>query len=152
MTDYQIEPVRSAWSALATKYARVRGNLTANEILSVVVNESNGDAKAYNQNDPSYGLMGVTLLIGKQFCFELTSASDLFTPEKNVEAGSGYMAFLKKKYGLHHPVGVFPPTGWIMMYNLGEPRFLRGERVPDYEAAFLKHRDALDQLTVESAT
>jgi hypothetical protein len=126
--------ISDQWRTLAEKFA-IDG-LTAEEILAVVMSESNGDAGAINPLDPSYGLMGVSLLIGGVYG-QVTNAEQLYDPEINVRAGSWYLNFLKKKYAERFPLdGV---NGWVQIYNLGETKFLKGVRHVGYEEAFVKH-------------
>jgi soluble lytic murein transglycosylase-like protein len=63
--------------------------------------------------------------------------SELLDPALNIEAGSGFLAFLISRYG---------EAGGIQAYNLGETKFRKGLTSPSYLG---KVQDALNQLTVE---
>jgi hypothetical protein len=87
---------------------------------------------AENPADPSWGLMQVTRLIGN-FYGDGGTKEHLLKIDNNLKAGAGFLADLKKKYASR-----FPNHQWVQMYNLGEPKFLRGARVPEYQARFLR--------------
>lgn len=143
MTIYPYQEVFSKWSGLAILWARTRGNLTPSEILATITEESSGNPSSFNPNDPSYGLMGISVPIGKAYA-NVTAGEELYDPTKNVTAGSGFQSYLKKTYALRFPLGV--ERGWIQMYNTGETQFLKGLRVPGYELAFLTHRSAFETM------
>ena len=124
------------WNSLCLEFANNSGVLLPEEIKAIIMIESSGNPNSQNPNDPSYGLMGVTVPIGKEFS-SIQTATDLFDPNINIEAGSGLLAYLKTKYAVRFPLdGV---GGWVQMYNLGEPKFMAGERVPNYEEKFSKY-------------
>ena len=110
------------WVPLAQQFAQVYANLDPAEILAVIWNESTGDPKGSNPGDPSWGLMGVTMLIGKAYA-GVTDNSQLFDPATNVRAGAGYLSALKNEYE-----GQFPD--WPDAYNVGETKFNKGIRSP----------------------
>ena len=150
MVDYQ--KIWTEWAPLATKWAFLRAGLSPCEILAIVIEESDGNVAAVNEADPSYGLMGVSLLIGKQYA-SVNTANRLYDPDTNVKAGSGYLGYLKFRYAKNFPIGA-ARNGWPQCYNLGETRFLKGERAPGYEEAFIAHLSALNpiaQQAVQSA-
>jgi membrane-bound lytic murein transglycosylase MltF len=130
----------SQWQSLADKYALV-SVLDANEILAIIWTESTGNKDSFNPGDPSIGLMGVTNLIGTTYA-GIGTFEDLYDPDTNVRAGSGYLADLKSKYSRTFPLGS-ATGGWVQMYNLGETKFLKGERVTDYETKFQTHFNLL---------
>ena len=130
----------SQWQSLADKYALI-SVLDANEILAIIWTESTGNPNSFNPGDPSIGLMGVTNLIGMTYG-GIQTFDDLYDPDTNIRAGSGYLAELKSKYGRTFPLGS-ATGGWVQMYNLGETKFLKGERVPDYETKFQTHLNTL---------
>jgi len=127
--------------ALAQSYAQVYSNLDPEEIEAVILTESGGNPNSENPADPSVGLMGVTLLIGRAYA-GATSLNQLFDPDTNIKAGAGYLSELKGKYGERFP-NSDPQNGWIQMYNEGEPHFLAGERVVSYQTKYLKHLAAV---------
>lgn len=121
------------WGALAQKYAQIYANLDPEEILAVIWNESTGNPKATNPGDPSWGLMGVTLLIGR-FYAGVTDPNQLFDPETNINAGSAFLSHLKQKYG--------DAPDWPDAYNVGETKFDAGVRsptVPTYSQRYFSH-------------
>ncbi len=128
------------WDELCKKWAQIRGNLKPEEVKAIIMSESSGNEKAVNPSDPSYGLMGVTPLIGKAFA-QAGTKEELFVPETNIKAGSGFLSELKTKYAKAYPL-TDPKNGWVQMYNTGEPKFLKkGVRSPEYQAKFIRYRD-----------
>jgi soluble lytic murein transglycosylase-like protein len=142
---YPYQQVLNDWRALATLWATARGNLEPAEILAIITEESSGNPKAMNPGDPSWGLMGVSLFIGKEYA-GVANGTQLYDPTQNIKAGSGFLSYLKARYANTYPLKDDPPAGWIQAYNLGEPAFLKGERVPGYEQAFLGHLAAFRKL------
>ena len=134
-----VPPAVMQWRQLAEKYAALNPPLTANEVLAIIWSESTGDPNAENPHDPSYGLMQVTLSIGRYFG-DVTSSDELFDPETNVRAGAGFLAHLKNAYGKQFP------DSWPIGYNEGEGNLRRGRQDPDYLAAFNAHMVALSEL------
>lgn len=130
------------WVGLAQKYAQVYANLDPAEILACIWNESTGDPNASNPGDPSWGLMGVTMLIGQAYA-QVTDPSQLTDPETNVRAGAGYLSALKNEYSGQY-------ADWPDAYNVGETKFNKGVRSPlingtTYSQRFYSHVTALDQ-------
>jgi hypothetical protein len=150
MPDYQVQSIWDHWRGIAETTAILYGNLRVTEILAIITEESNGEPNAVNKADPSFGLMGVSLDIGQEFCSSVQIAADLFDPVKNIRAGSGFLSYLKKKYEVLYPLTQSQYRGWVQMYNLGETRFRRGERVPGYEQAYLGHLAALDAIAAKA--
>jgi soluble lytic murein transglycosylase-like protein len=93
--------------------------------------ESSGDPNAVNPSDPSTGLMGVTPLIGRAYADLKGTDVEVLELLKNLAtnmmAGTGFLAHLKFRYG-----GTLSADVWVQAYNLGETKFDRGARVPDY--------------------
>ena len=94
---------------------------------AVIQKESSWDPDAINPDDPSYGIMQVTVPIG--IAYGIISSADeyreLLKPEKGMRAGCRFLAYLVRTY---------PLDSAIQMYNLGETKFRKGIRVPDYLA------------------
>lgn len=111
------------WASLAQSFAQKYSILDPEEILAVVWNESTGNPAAVNPGDPSYGLMGVTIPIA-QYYGGVNTAASLADPSTNMNAGAGFLADLKSKYSAQHP------NDWPDAYNVGETKFLAGERSP----------------------
>lgn len=117
------------WNDLCSQYSTQFPNLAPNEIKAVIMIESSGNPNSSNPSDPSWGLMGITLPIGIQYA-EVTQSSDLLDPATNIEAGAGFMSYLKGKY--------FDGTtnNWIAAYNEGETSFLAGNADSAYVNKF----------------
>lgn len=126
------------WNALAKKYALIHEVLDKDEILAVIWSESSGNPKAVNEADPSYGLMQVTMPIAVKFSHRAHTPVDLYEPDIAVEAGSGFLAYLKTRYAESHPLSD-PNTAWIAAYNEGEPNLWKKVPDPAYIAAFVSH-------------
>jgi Transglycosylase SLT domain len=125
------------WQDLANKYSEINSILDPEEILAIIWNESSGNPNANNLNDPSYGLMGVTILIGNAYAGANTP-TELYVPETNIKAGSAFLAHLKNKFLLR-----FPDT-WSDGYNEGETQLNLGRILtPGYSQAFNDHVNAL---------
>ena len=132
-----VPPAVMQWRALAEKYAVLNPPLTANEILAIIWSESTGNPEAENPDDPSYGLMQITLPIGRYFG-DVASINELFDPETNIRTGARFLAHLKNTYGERFP------DSWPIGYNEGEGNLTRGRQDPDYLAAFNSHMAAFE--------
>jgi soluble lytic murein transglycosylase-like protein len=88
------------------------------------------DPNATNPADPSYGLGQITPYIGVRFGFlsDVTEYRKLYEPQRNCNAVAAFLAYLLERYSLEDS---------IQVYNLGEPKFWNGKRVPDYLAGVL---------------
>lgn len=123
------------WRQLAEKYATINSILDPEEIQAIIWNESSGNPNAQNPNDPSWGLMGVTAPIGKAYA-SITNNQQLFDPDTNVKAGSGYLAHLKIRFG--------GDEGWSESYNEGETHYGNGQHFnPSYATNFNERVNAL---------
>jgi|SRR6267154_142100 len=138
------EAIYNKWYDLSSNWADVLGVITAEEILAIITEESSGEERAFNPGDPSYGLMGVSMLVGKAYSTAKTP-EDLYDAHINIMAGAGFLAFLKRKYQNSFPLG--QDNGWVQMYNEGETEFLKGKRAVGYEIAFLRHVPAMQAIT-----
>jgi soluble lytic murein transglycosylase-like protein len=125
------------WKDLAAKYCQVYPVLQVAEILSIIWNESTGNPNAVNPNDPSWGLMQVTMPIAR--AFGVTNQLDLLDPDTNVKCGAGFLAEIKTKWQ-----SKFPQT-WVIAYNEGEGNLLKGRPDTNYLTAFLSHMQDLEQ-------
>jgi len=126
------------WKSTAEKYAAIHPVLKPNEILAIIWSESSGNPKAINPADPSYGLMQVTIAIGRKFSMRVTTPADLMDPDTNIEAGSGFLAHLKTAYAESYPL-TDPNCAWVAAYNEGEPNLWQKRPDPNYIAAFVSH-------------
>jgi soluble lytic murein transglycosylase-like protein len=130
-------------TGLVESYADSYG-LDRNLVKAIVLKESSWDPNNENDADPSWGLMGVTQYIGERFG-AISSTDDpaagLKIPEKNLQAGCGYLKYL---------LGLYPLEDSIEMYNEGEPNFWDGLRVPDYLAAVMENYNGYQAATISS--
>jgi len=117
--------------ALIRKWVLVRGNLTFAEIKAIVMVESSGKPNSQNPSDPSWGLMGIMPLIGKTYG-NITDNQQLFDPDVNLKAGTGFLSHLKARYHKQ-----YPDYQWVQAYNIGETKFDKGTRNPQYYQRFL---------------
>jgi membrane-bound lytic murein transglycosylase MltF len=136
------------WQSLCEKYAGEHLILTWQEIAAIIYTESSGNPKAVNPADPSYGLMQITMPIGRKYSAAQTP-TDLMDPDTNVEAGSGFLAYLKTRYAITNPL-TDPNCAWVAAYNEGEPNLWSKRPDPNYIAAFVSHLNDLNSL--EEAT
>lgn len=101
--------------------------------------ESSFDPRAVNPGDhaptdavdqgDSAGLMGLKVPTARAYVPWVESIEDLYDPFTNVRAGVRFLKDLEIKYA-----GTYALEGVVQIYNLGETRFLKGERSPDYLA------------------
>jgi soluble lytic murein transglycosylase-like protein len=137
-----IPPNVLRWKSLCQKYANIHEVLLWEEIAAVIWSESSGNPKACNPADPSYGLMQVTMSIGVKFSHRVHTPVDLYDPDINLEAGTGFLAYLKTRYAETNPL-TDPKTAWIAAYNEGEPNLWKKIPDPPYIAAFVSHLSEL---------
>jgi soluble lytic murein transglycosylase-like protein len=129
------------WRPLAEKYASINSILNPEEILAIIWNESTGNPEASNPKDPSVGLMGVTLLIGRAYA-GATTLEQLYDPDLNVRAGSAFLADLKDRYSADFPI-TDPNIAWVAGYNEGETNVAKHRADPAYISGYLNHLAAL---------
>ncbi len=128
------------WLILAQTYASESGVLKPEEILAIVWNESSGNPMAYNAGDPSWGLMGVSPLIAHVFGGFTTDDISWHTdPDKNMRAGSGFLAHLKSAWSAKYPDYL-----WVAAFNEGETQLQHGAKDLPYVIGFQNH---LQQIT-----
>lgn len=96
-------------------------------IKAIIRNESTFNPEAVNPSDPSAGLMQTTPYMASAMLGYKVTLEDLKDPQKAITAGTKYLDYLlnKRKY---------PFDDAIQMYNLGEPKFKKGYRAPEYLA------------------
>ena len=119
------------------RFWSLKNGLSPALVWGVVMTESSGNPAAENPSDPSTGLMQVTPLIGRAFAGlpgdTQAVLKALLDPDINLQAGTGFLAVLQKKYS-----GKFPQREWVQAYNLGEPQFNRGKRNQVYGDRVMK--------------
>lgn len=92
------------------------------------------DPNATNPADPSYGLGQITPYIGVRFGLlnDATEYRKLYEPQRNCNGVAAFLAYLLDLYSLEDS---------IQIYNLGQPKFWDGKRVPEYLAGVLGYYD-----------
>lgn len=94
--------------------------------------ESAYNINAINPNDPSYGLMQLTMPIAKYYSNgKITDTTTIMQPELNVEAGIKFIADLFRKYKSQGYWDI------ASMYNTGETKYHKGFRNAKYADAVL---------------
>ncbi len=126
------ELIMGLYDDLYKKWAELRG-LDWKLLRAVAQTESTENPNAIGDDGRSLGLMQVQLLIGKAYA-GIIDISELFDPDKNIEAGSGYLKEMIDKYGLE---------GGIEAYNLGETKYRKGLRSPTYRIKVLANYEKL---------
>jgi soluble lytic murein transglycosylase-like protein len=119
------EYMKSLYDDIFKKWASLRG-LDWKLLRAFATVESNLKETAIGDNGRSIGLMQVQLIIGQAYA-GVSDLTELYDPDKNVEAGSGYIADLMSKYG-------DDLDSVIQAYNLGETKFNKGYLSLDYLA------------------
>lgn len=112
------------------KWASKRG-LDWKLLKAIGLVESDLNPNAVGDDGASIGLMQVGRVVGGSYGF---SKFDLYNPDHNVEAGSGFLAEMISKYGLE---------GGIQAYNLGETKWRAGLRSPTYLSKVLSQYNNL---------
>jgi soluble lytic murein transglycosylase-like protein len=102
------------------KYAALNG-LDWLLVKSICQVESNLNPKAIGDDGASLGLMQIQKSTAKGY--GATDQTDLLDEENNLQFGCAFLADLIKKYGLLMAIEI---------YNLGETKYLKGYRSPDY--------------------
>ena len=98
------------------------------QVLAHVKIESGFNQLAVNPSDPSYGLMQITPYIAS--AFGARSDSWKTDPIENLIIGMKFLSELNRKYN-----SVYDNAE---RYNLGETKYNRGKRVPQYREKFSK--------------
>lgn len=94
-------------------------------IKAIIRTESDFNPDAVNPSDPSAGLMQTTPATATVMLGYHVTVEDLKDPRTSIVAGTKYLAYLLARYQLDDAV---------QMYNLGEGKFRKGLRAPDYLA------------------
>jgi len=103
-------------------------------IKAVAIVESSERAEVVGDDGQSIGLMQVSRVVGASYGMTIT---DLFDPNLNVQAGSGFLAEMINRYGLE---------GGIQAYNLGETKYRKGLRSPTYLSKVMTEFNKLQQI------
>jgi soluble lytic murein transglycosylase-like protein len=133
------EYMKSLYDDIFKKWASLRG-LDWKLLRAFATVESNLKETAIGDNGRSIGLMQVQLLIGQAYA-GVSDLTELYDPDKNVEAGSGYIADLMSKYG-------DDLDSVIQAYNLGETKFKKGYLSLDYLAKVKREYETLKGVEI----
>lgn len=112
-----IEKVTSSFDDIYRKYADYFG-IDWRLIKAVVLQESNENPAAVGDSGKAIGLMQLW-----HYHWGEHTRDEMFDPEVNIEAGTKFLSYLVKKYGVD--VG-------IQMFNTGEQGYLNGVRAQNY--------------------
>jgi len=133
------EYMKSLYDDIFKKWASMRG-LDWKLLRAFATVESDLKETAVGDDGRSIGLMQVQLVIGKAYA-GVQGLSELYDPDKNVEAGSGFIADLMRKYG-----GDLDSV--IQAYNLGETKFNKGYLSLDYLAKVKREYETLKGVEI----
>ena len=100
-------------------------------LKAVAIVESSENANVTGDEGRSHGLMQISSLVGSSFGLMV---EDLYEPNLNVQAGSGFLKEMIDKYGLE---------GGIQAYNLGETKFRQGLTSPTYLSKVINEYERL---------
>lgn len=110
--------------------ASVKNKVPVALIKAVIRTESSFNPSAVNPSDPSAGLMQTTPATASAFLGRPVTLEELKDPALSIEAGTRFLGYLLAKY---------PEDAAIQMYNLGETKYRKGARVPEYLAKVRKN-------------
>ena len=133
------EYMKSLYDDIFKKWASLRG-LDWKLLRAFATVESSLKEMATGDDGRSIGLMQVQLLIGKAYA-GVQDLSELYNPDKNVEAGSGYIADLMVKYDSDL-------DSVIQAYNLGETKFNKGYLSVDYLSKVKREYETLKGVDI----
>jgi soluble lytic murein transglycosylase-like protein len=128
------ETVISGFDSIYQKWSEALG-IDWKLVKAVAITESDEDPTVIGDNGNSFGLMQVQNLIGNFYAN--AKGQELLDPEKNVEAGSKYLAEMIRKYGTE---------GGIQAYNLGETKYKAGLTSPTYLSKVMKNFNSLQEI------
>jgi len=121
---------------LVRKWASLR-NLDPALVWGVMMAESSGNPSAENPSDPSAGLMQTIPLISRAYAEIIGTNAEVLeqvkNPDVSMQAGTGFLEHLQRRYAATKPA-----EEWVQAYNLGEPNFDKGHRVPEYGARVMR--------------
>lgn len=99
-------------------------------LAAVVYIESRGDPSAVNSADPSYGIAQMQLPTARFYAGRVVTSQELLSDYYLALAlAARFLADLDRKYRSGFSFAV-----WAQVYNLGETKFNKGLRNPDYGA------------------
>ncbi len=128
------EIMSEGFDYLYKKWANILG-IDWKIIKSISLVESSENPAAIGDGGRSFGLMQVQNVIGRYYAD--SENEGLLDPEKNIEAGSKFLAEMILKYGI---------DGGIQAYNLGETKYIEGKKSYTYLAKVKQTFDYLNSL------
>ena len=111
--------IGGSYDELYRKYGQAVG-IDWQLIKAVAIVESGENPKAFNPNDPSYGLMQIVYPATRNIDdWPPENANKLYDPDYNIKVGSRILAWGIQKYGISRGIAVFnryasrldPPEG-----------------------------------------
>ena len=112
-----VEKIVCSFDDIYQKYASYFG-IDWKLVKAVVLQESNENSEAVGDNGKAIGLMQLW-----SYHWGAHTRDEMFDPETNIEAGTKFLSYLVKKWGVN--VGV-------QMFNTGEQGYLNGVRATNY--------------------
>jgi soluble lytic murein transglycosylase-like protein len=106
------------------KYKAGKYGIEERLLRAIIKVESNFNPQAKNLNDPSYGLCQINPALAKGLGF-FPDEYLLYDPAYNLEVACVFLSHLKRKYNNDL-------DSIIQAYNLGETKFDKGYKSPDY--------------------
>lgn len=123
-----VEKIVCSFDDLYKKYSEYFG-IDWRLIKAVVLQESNENSEAVGDNGKAIGLMQLW-----SYHWGGHTRDEMFDPEINIEAGTKFLSYLVKKWGVN--VGV-------QMFNTGEQGYLNGVRATNYLNGVLENLTGL---------
>lgn len=133
------EYMKSLYDDLFKKWGSLRG-LDWKLLRAFATVESDLKETALGDGGASVGLMQVQYSIGRAYA-GIQELTDLYDPDKNIEAGSGFIADLMLKYN-----GDLDSV--IQAYNLGETKFNKGYLSLNYLVKVKKEYETLKAIEI----
>jgi soluble lytic murein transglycosylase-like protein len=126
---------------LIRKYAALNG-IPESWIFGVIQTESSGNPDSFNPNDPSYGLMGLTMATARDMGYTGDS-NGLFDPETNIRYGSKYLAWIVRRWSTGNPAEVYSA------FNSGRPKlYLSSAEVSSNVERFMRFAAEWEPIVV----
>lgn len=123
-----VEKIVCSFDDLYKRYAAYFG-IDWKVVKAVVLQESNENSEAVGDNGKAIGLMQLW-----SYHWGEHTRDEMFDPEINIEAGTKFLSYLVKKWGVN--VGV-------QMFNTGEQGYLNGVRATNYLNGVLENLTGL---------
>jgi len=127
------EMIKKGYDEIYRRWGELR-QLDWRLIKAVAIVESSERAEVIGDDGRSFGLMQVSKVVGASYGM---TVEDLLDPNLNVQVGSGFLAEMINRYGLE---------GGIQAYNLGETKYRKGLRSPNYLSKVMTEFNKLQQI------